>query len=384
MSVNLIRNSKVYFTTNLSTAQATLDEVNTSGLNTTNTWRIDVLDGFSFSQSTGTETITLNEAGASPTRGQRAFNTTLEPAEFSFSTYIRPYYKEAGASDTISAPEGPLWNALFSNKAINTTDAGWVETGGATPVSTIATPTVAGSNVHQLQKFGMIIVLDKVVYYIDNCAMDSATIDFGLDGIATIAWTGRGAAIRQSETIPTLVAGTNFTDVPATTRFLANKLSTVTINDSISGGGTNNYTLALTGGQISINNNITYLTPAILGKVNRPVTYFTGTRAISGNMTCYLRSDGTNKFSAELQQDILLTSATASETKYQLVFSIGGSNSATTRVDVTIPGAMLSVPNVNVEQVVSLGIDFVAQGFTGEDYDITKAEEIKLQYFATA
>lgn len=382
MSVNLLRNSKVYFTTNLSTSQATDGQVATSGFSTTNTWRIDVLDGFTFSQATATETITLNEAGATPTRGQRSFNTALEPAEFSFSTYIRPYYKDVGTTDTVSAPEAPLWNALFSNLALNATNSGWVETAGATPVSTIATPTVTGSNVHQLQKFGLIIVLDQVVYYIDNCAMNSATIDFGLDEIATIAWTGNGTTIRQSESLPSLVAGTNFTDVPAVTRFLANKLSTVTVNDSIGGGGTSNYTIALTGGQISINNNITYLTPAILGKVNNPVTYFTGTRAISGNMTCYLRSDSANKFSAELQQDILASSATASETKYQLVFSIGGA-AASNRVDITIPAAMLSIPTVNAEQVVSLDVNFVGQGFTGENYDITKAEEIKVQYYAT-
>jgi len=41
-----------------------------------------------FSQNTSVDTVTLNEAGAAPVRGQRSFNTALEPVDFSFSTYI--------------------------------------------------------------------------------------------------------------------------------------------------------------------------------------------------------------------------------------------------------------------------------------------------------
>lgn len=379
MAINLVRNSKVYFTTLLNSS----DQVPSSGFLSTNTWRIDVLDGFTFSQATGTETVTLNEAGSAPVRGQRMFNTSLEPAEFSFSTYIRPYYVEAGASDTISAPEKVLWNALFGNIAIGTANAAWIETAGGTGGTTICQPTNQGSNQHQLQKFGLIIVLDSLTYFIDNCALDTATIDFGLDQIATVSWTGRGAAIRQTETAPTLAAGTNFTDVPATTRFLANKLSTLTVTSNISGTSGTPYTVALTGGQLQINNNITYLTPAVMGKVNTPITYFTGTRAISGNTTCYLKSDASANLSAELQAAILTTSATASETKYQLVLSVGGSSNSN-RVDITIPAAMLSVPNVSVEQVISLGIDFTAQGYTGSSFDVEQANEIKLQYYAVA
>lgn len=374
MALNLIRNSKVYFTTNLDSN----NRVNASGFTTSNTWRIEVLEGFTFSQATTTENITVNEAGPTPTRGQRAFNTALDPVEFSMSTYIRPYYLEAGASDSISAPEKVLWNALMGSGALGS--GAWVETPGVSGGTTVCAPTVSNSNVHQLQAFGLVVVLDTLVYYIDNCALESATIDFGLDAIATIAWAGRGTRLRQSETKPTLVAGTNFVEVPTTAAFIANKLSTTTVKAGIGGTG-ESYTVPITGGSITYSNNLTYLTPAVLGVVNKPVTYFTGTRAISGTLTAYMRSDAASKFTAELQSDILTGSDTASDTKYYVKVEVGGITKAN-RVEIEVPAAMLSIPEVNAEQLISTTINFTGQAYTGADYDLTQANEVEVAYFA--
>jgi len=374
MSVNLIRNSKVYFTTNIN---ATTKAVNTTGFTNLNTFRIEVMNGFSFSQGTTQETVTLNEAGSAPVRGQRSFNTALDPVEFSMSTYLRPAFIEAGASDTITAPEKVLWNAFMGSGVLGS--GAWVETASATPTTVC---TFANSNSHQLQAFGLVILLDNVAYYIDNCALDTATIDFGLDSIAMVAWTGRGTQLRQSEVLPTLVAGTNFTDTPATAKFIANKLSTTTVKGGIGGTG-DIYTVALTGGSITLSNNLTYLTPEVLGVVNTPVTYFTGTRAVSGELTAYLRSSATTKLTAELQQDILATSSTSQETKFSVKVEIGGITNGH-RVEVEMPAAMLQVPNVTTDQVVSTTIGFTAQGYTGSNYDITAANEMVVKYFAIA
>ena len=64
----------------------------------TDTQEIGILDGFSFSQSTGTQNITLNEAGSAPKRGQQMFNTSLEPVDWSVTTYVRPL--NDGTTDT--------------------------------------------------------------------------------------------------------------------------------------------------------------------------------------------------------------------------------------------------------------------------------------------
>ena len=63
-------------------------------------WSIPVLDGFSFSQATNASEITLNEmedASGRSRRGRKMFTDSLSAAEWSFSTYVRPF-KSAGNS----------------------------------------------------------------------------------------------------------------------------------------------------------------------------------------------------------------------------------------------------------------------------------------------
>ena len=54
------------------------------------------------------------------------------------------------------------------------------------------------------------------------------------------------------------------------------------------GSSDTTFAVTLTGGSISIENNLNYLTPETLGSVNTPLGHVTGTRSISGNFTCYL------------------------------------------------------------------------------------------------
>ena len=66
-------------------------------------WSIPVLDGFSFSQATNASEITLNEMEDSTgrsRRGRKMFTDSLSAAEWSFSTYIRPF-KSAGVTGNL-------------------------------------------------------------------------------------------------------------------------------------------------------------------------------------------------------------------------------------------------------------------------------------------
>ena len=113
-----------------------------------------------------------------------------------------------------------------------------------------------------------------------------------------------------------------------TAKYITNKLSTVAVTKNIGGTGAGNtaYTLALTGGNITIANNINYVTPANLGVVNTPIGYFTGSRSITGTINAYLRTGATN--TAGLLSDILTTSQTSAETKFKLNIAVGGSSNA--------------------------------------------------------
>jgi hypothetical protein len=375
MSFNLIRNSRVFFTTNVNAETGVVAD---TGFLPANTREIQVLDGFSFSQNTTAETVTLNEGGSAPVRGQRSFNTALEPVDFSMSTYIRP--ADGGAN--ITAEEGVLWNALLGTVAVGSAGAAWTES------TTSATVVATNSNSHQLQKFGLIIVIDGVSYIIDNCALDSATIDFGLDAIAMIAWAGKGAILRQvagltATTGTTVTFGNGITGTAkgknTTAPFIANKLSTLSITKEIDGTG-QAFNVALTGGSLTIANNLTYLTPANLGVVNRPFTYFTGTRAISGSINAYLRAGATN--TAGLLSDMLAGSTTDVDPAFAIEINIGGAANAT-RVAFDMPATVLTIPTVATEQVISTTINFTAQGSATGAFDIGAANELEVRYYTT-
>jgi acyl-coenzyme A thioesterase PaaI-like protein len=390
MSFNLIRNSRVFFTTNVGSSGSNLGVVAATGFTAANTREIQVLDGFGFSQNTTSETVTLNETGASPVRGQRSFNTQLDPVDFNMTTYIRP----VDDGTIVTAEESVLWNALFGTAAISATPgtlasgAAWTNVAtGTSPATCVAT----SSNAHQLQRFGLIVIIDTACFVIDDCVLNTATIDFGIDAIASIQWAGQAKAIRQI-TAPTFVdadtwsgslAG-DFKTKITTAAFIANKLSVVTLKENIGAAGTppasgTIYNLPLTGGNLTISNNVSYLTPATLGIVNQPATYFAGTRAISGSMTAYLRTGSTE--TAGLLGTMLTNSSTDVDPAYYLKIAIGGS-SATDRVELEMPGVVLTIPTIATEQVISTTINFTAQGTASNLFDLAQSNEINVKYYA--
>jgi hypothetical protein len=507
MAINLIRNSRLLFTT---AVDSTSGKVGGTTASATNTFEIQVLDGFSFSQNSNNETVTVSEAGTTPARGQRSFNTSLAPVDFSFSTYIRPKL-----SSTVNAEESVLWNALFSPNAIAasgttvgtisattvtgvtyvatagtltingtglaatsmvvgdsgvisgvtgmttnsegkylnapatvtaigttaitfqlhnpyttsvsgtlTTSAGafkffkqsWVNQALTVPMSVVSS---AVSNTNNLQKFAMVVFVDNVTYAIENCVLTQATIDFGLDGIATVQWTGQATALREINTTISgnTLSGTDFSGTAASrvtdAKYITNKLSTVSlkaVNDIKDAGGTTKvaagaqYYLALTGGSLTINNNVSYLTPANLGIVNTPITYFTGTRSISGTFNAYLNT-GTisqpftnvngdaattlTKGTGALLKDLLDAATGSIEPMFALEIAIGGVTNAL-RVECQMPSASIGIPAINTEQVVSTTISFNASPSTWNSttlarvYDITESNEITLRYYCPA
>ena len=172
MSVNLLRNSKVYFTTNVDTIAPNIGKILTTGFDsaTPNVWEIQVLDDLSFSQTTAVETIAVNETGAAPIRGQRTFNTALNPVDFNFTTYMRPYDN----ATIVSAEESVLWNAMFATDPIGGTNPAWTD--GATGTDPAVCQLINSAS-HQLQRFGIIIVFDQNVFLLDDCSLNTATID---------------------------------------------------------------------------------------------------------------------------------------------------------------------------------------------------------------
>ena len=517
-------------------------------------WSIPVLDGFSFSQATNASEITLNEmedASGRSRRGRKMFTDSLSAAEWSFSSYIRPF-KSAGSKSSTNgvadssanhhhAVEEALWVAMagqnvyvpgtgkFKHGANGGALTSLVITSGATDADsgdrtagtyTIAVPTVgadadasatvaagSGSNTGgtnavvtvvvdsnktatvsisergtgfdtgntitigdellggdgsgdelvltvtsesftsdgtdlninfydssraSLGTFDLYYVFSdrsagRLLYKLENAVVNEASIDFDIDGIATINWSGMAGQIKEVATglaagqvtaqdaAPTASAAgalwidTNDSDTiymstasgssnwyeavseatTSTSNFIRNRLTQLTLapetNFQSDTSFTNaagssdsyetSYSVAITGGNVTFSNNISYLTPEELGKVNQPIEHVTGPRSVTGSLTCYLASsDAATNRSRDLFAD-LVSDVNTVINKFAITLQVGGTDTTKPRFEIAIPTAHLEIPSHSIEDVISLETNFHGLG-TG----VSEGDEATIKY----
>ena len=518
-------------------------------------WSIPVLDGFSFSQATNATEITLNEmedASGRSRRGRKMFTDSLSAAEFSFSTYIRPFKSAGSKSNTNGradtnanhhhAVEEALWVAMAGqnvyvpatgkfkhgstggaltsvaiasgetdadsgdrtdgtyNIAIPTVGAdadasatvasgSGSNTGGTNAViqvvvssgTAVATITERGtgfdtgntitigdelmggdgsgdalvlnvtsesftsdgtdldinfydSSRASLGTFNLYFVFSdrtsgRLLYKLKDAVINEASIDFDIDGIATVNWSGMAGQIQE---VPTGLGAGQFTAQDSfpnpsaagaiwidtndsdkfyistsstnaagswyavidegstdTGNFIRNRLTQLTLapetafrtNTSFtnSAGNSDNYetsyNVAITGGNVTISNNISYLTPEELGKVNQPIEHVTGTRTVTGSLTCYLASsDAATNRSRDLFADLVSDINTVIN-KFAITLQVGGTDSTKPRFQISMPTAHLEIPSHSIEDVISLETNFHGLG-TG----VSEGDEVTLKY----
>jgi hypothetical protein len=340
-----------------------------------NIWEIPVLDGFSFSQATNATEITLNEmentSGVSR-RDRTMFTDSYAPAEWSFDTYIRP--------NSGSAVEEALWANFVAVNSFNGTAWTNAVTKGQDTSTTPATTDAAAmsidfndSNSTTLGLFNVYFVLgacgdddanytsaegNYTIYKIEDCVVNSASVDFEIDGIAMISWSGFGKIISEVGSFD--ASGAITTGVSSTDNFIRNRLTTLSVTaadtTTFPGASSNGvYNVTLTGGNITFENNISYLTPETLCVVNQPIGHITGTRSITGNFTCYL--DGTTGGSEDLFEDIIGATQVVTNS-FALTFSIGGASAP--KLKIAMPTCHLEVPAHSIEDVISVDTAFHA------------------------
>jgi hypothetical protein len=403
MAFSLSRNAKLFITTSQTIAAMT----------NANTWEVPILDGFSFTANTATLEIEISEAGTTPVRGQQVFTTAIEPVDWSMQAYMRP--RHDALDDVVDAVERLLWEAVAASGASNAVGTG--TNGNATTRTAGSAGGLAidftDSNTNELLQLSLVFNLgtstNPVWYHVVGAVVDTAEIDFAIDAIASITWTGFGTSVAEVTNSVDLIAlaamltNTNgdwqdsaFPDGSAgylssptgVQACIRNKLSTVSLVGKSGTAYGQSYTLALTGGSLTVANNITFLTPEALGVVNNPCGHFTGQRVISGNMTAYLKTGGADD-TAELLNDIITHSnsaAGADPTDFDLTINVGGVAPAspynTPIVQLNMPGTHLVIPVINIEDVVSVDIAFNALPYTGTAPDPEANNELTVAYFA--
>lgn len=362
---------------------------------TNEVFEIPILEGYSFSQSMNTSEVTLSEAtgaGNVSRRGRKMFNNSLAPVEFSFSTYVRPFVSNgdqgttAGDADdaaTTHAVEEVLW-ALMAGADTYTTGAFLNGAAAITvPAAAVNPISFAHSNIPQF-KSGVEIIFQLeeedsdggfLTYTLGSAALNEATIDFDIEGIATISWSGMATSIAEAAGQSAITADV-FEGVSSTSNFIQNRLSTVSLDpiDGQVGLEDAAYTLTLTGGSITISNNISFLTPEELSTVNKPIGHVSGTRSITGTMSCYLDDSSVNS-SASLFED-MASATTLIQNQFALEIGIGGLTGVPS-VKFALPLAQLQIPTHSFDDVVSVEVTFDGMPSTFND-----ADEISITYKA--
>ena len=131
------------------------------------------------------------------------------------------------------------------------------------------------------------------------------------------------------------------------------------------------YSFTLTGGNMTISNNVTYLVPEEIGTINKPIEGVTGARAIGGSFTCYLVFDdatGDTGSSSDFFSDLVAADKglTKVVNDFDVTFKVGGNVATGPRVDLKFPKAHIDVPTHSIEDVISLETNF---GAYTEDFD---------------
>ena len=387
-----------------------------------NTFRVGVLDGYSFSQGSDSSDVSISEAGATPNRGSKRFNDSLPPAEWSFGTYVRPFVHGAASfrvADDHDCVENIMWAAISGTALPGDAAANGRGVVVGTTAQNGSQTTFAKSDVHELMKLNLYFALENTTYRLNDAQVNQAEIDFSIDGIASITWSGNATTIDQvseaiedpskyiiqttSEAAPTSAntdtyAETyNYADTtgPSDADYLRNKLSTLYLDADAQGGGSasngldnRTYDINITGGSITIANNVTYVTPETIGIVDKPIGSFTGARMISGSLTMYLdtKTDGSNQLLTDLAGATdLVTNVFDMRLYMGVAGTVGSDDDAIDSGDFSAPGvefnmprAQLSIPTIEVGDLVSASLEFAAHGS-----DLLTGDEITVKYLGS-
>lgn len=374
-----------------------------SSLTPANTWKLEILAGYAASQAAGTQDINSMESGLNPDRSSRRFNINVQPVDWNFQTYLRPTgIENVGnvAGGTVTGNVKPvadwmMWQALLSNTtpANGAAEQSAWQTGGKFDiVERAATANVAThtSNFGSAQENHLYVKMDNVIYQIANAAVESAEVSGAIDGIAMTTWTGKGtnlieltgatrnaavsvfggylntgasvtanansyAATAVAAYHPWAVANVFGTQTVAS--FIKNRLGTVTLTHTTEAGSATGYTFPITAMSVSVKNNLSYLTPEEMTKLNQPIGQFSGAREITGSVSAYLRADtgGTAQFLRNIAADTRPTFAQTANANIR----IGGN--AAPYVAFYMPAVQFQIPVHNIQDIISVNIDFKAQ-----------------------
>lgn len=384
MAINLSRNTRLWV--------STVD----SGNNNSNTFEIPIQEGYSLSQSVSSSDISVSEAGPTPIRGSKRFNDSLEPVEWSFSTYITPYAGDAtAAGGKILLVDAILWQALAVKRGVAVDFEDVTKTvHGDLDSFNIAFTENSG---HVLTELFLFFKIDNTFYKVKGAQVSSAEISVDIEDIAMVNWSGQATEIETLSTAPGWAANpasegynsagvfVGYVPIPINKQYILNKLTTMTMDapDIAPSSANAKYSIPITGASVSINNNITFVTPNTLAEVDKPIGSFTGSFEVTGSIDAYLRTSvGANGNTVPYSSADLLSHMTSSSglkkvtNATAVTIQLGGTEIGKPSFKIIMPAVHLAVPNFNIEDVISTSIEFKA---ISTSTDLVSGSELSIE-----
>jgi hypothetical protein len=302
-----------------------------------------------------------------------------------------------------------MWQSLVSNTKVASGSVGeqsiW-STGGKLETTNVAAATGSHStrsNFSTAVENHLYFKLDNVIYQVSNATVNQATVDAGIEEIASVTWAGFGTTLKEVTGTPrdnaisvfggilndgsTVTANSNVngTDHTAiaeasyhpfnqmnvagaigTNSFIKNRLSAIEFHHKASAGASDEkFTFPVTALSFDYNNNTTYLTPEELSALNEPIGQFTGTRAVTGSATMYLRTGDLE--SAGFLRNISEDSRTSSAQTSNANLIIGGTTAP--YVAFQLDACQFEFPSIATDDVISMSVNFVGQEPTASKGD---------------
>jgi len=403
-SLQLQRNTKIFYSTiDINNSGGTPPAI--SNITPSNTWEIEVLAGYAASQAAATQDIQSFESGSAPDRSTTRFNTSINPVDWNFTSYLRPTGQNSsdtnnfgGVASSNAKPVADwyLWQALISNASpaiLTDENSAWQNGGRFTTQERAETTNTAAhaSNFGEIQEHNLYIKMDNVFYQVTGASVNQAEVDAAIDNIATTAWTGFGRSIVEltgvnRNTAVAVFGGTdnngtsitanstaidlnaigsfhpystmNVGGVTTTADFIKNRLSSIDLNHQPSGSANVNYVFPLTALTWTWNNNVTFLTPETLSALNSPIGNFAGSREISGTFSAYLKS-GSGSSSQFLRN--VVSDPRTSHSEFANANIIVGTNTTGPYMSFYMPSIQFNFPTHDIADIISINGEFQAQ-----------------------
>jgi hypothetical protein len=324
-------------TTNIFISKESFDNANA-----TNTVQLSVKD---FSYNRRSSSVNIGRETLDPTQARivKPTVTVVAPVEFNLTTYVLPLV-DSNSPGYVTSPEEYLWVSLLGADSL-------------TSNSTSSTIDFEDGNVGTLQNLTLWFnQTDKFDgnYRLENAVIDSATINFDINGIAEVQWKGSALDI-TSVTLPPAA-----TDRTLETGYIKNRVSPISLTmDTVS------YNLALTGGNIRFDNKNSYYGRTRLGETTVTTGHFTGNREVSGSIELYVKADTDSSVGLfDAIKDNIENNNYEATHLANITIDLGGATAP--NLQLNIPQAILNMGNQSFDELYRVSIPFTAQEETGD------------------